>query len=149
MPATASEAEKQAARAQLAALKADIAANRITFEDAAKKHSACPSKVQGGDIGYFPRKFAVEENFARAAFVLKPGEISDIVQTDVGFHLIKVVDRKAGQTSTYDRLKEEVREVASEEMRQKLLAQQRKLSKVEIMLEGTPALKTPSPMDRR
>ena len=63
--------------------------------------------------------------------------------------IIKVVDRKTGQTSSYDRLKEEVREVASEEMRQKLLAQQRRTSKVEIMLDGAPTLKTPSPMDRR
>ena len=128
----------------------EILAGKIDFAEAAKKHSQCPSKVQGGDVGYFPRKFAVEENFARAAFALKPGEISDVIETDVGFHVIKVVDRKAGQTSTYDRLKEEVREVASEEMRQKLLAQQRRVSKVEIMLDGAPALKPPSPaMDRR
>lgn len=152
LPANAQEAEKQAARAQLAALRADIVANKIDFADAAKKHSQCPSKVQGGDVGYFPRKFAVEENFARAAFALKPGEVSDIVQTDVGLHLIKVVDRKAGQASSYDKLKEEIREVASEEMRQKLLAQQRKSSKVEILLDATPQLKAAPPVqvnDRR
>lgn len=149
LPIGAPESEKQAARAQLAALRQEILAGKIDFTEAAKKHSQCPSKVQGGDVGYFPRKFAVEENFARAAFALKPGEVSDVVQTEVGVHIIKVVDRKTGQTSSYDRLKEEVREVASEEMRQKLLAQQRRTSKVEIMLEGAPALKTPSPMDRR
>jgi hypothetical protein len=148
VPMAAGEADRQAARVRMQALRQEIAAGRLDFAEAARKNSQCPSSAQGGDLGYFPRKFAVEETFARAAFTLKVGEVSDVVQTDYGFHLIKVTDRKQGMTSTFDKLKEEVREVAMEEMRQGLLAQQRKNSKVEIMLDGPPALKTPGPASR-
>jgi peptidyl-prolyl cis-trans isomerase C len=140
---TASPAERQAAKAQLQGLRQQIVSGKLDFSEAAKKVSQCPSKAQGGDIGYFPRKFAVEESFARAAFALKAGDISDVVETDLGYHLIKVVDRKQGQTSSFAKIKDEVREVAAEEMRQNLLAHQRKTSKIEILIDGAPALKTP------
>jgi hypothetical protein len=145
VPPAATDADRQGAQIQLAKLRQEIVTNKIDFGEAAKKYSQCPSKATGGDIGYFPRKFAVEEGFARAAFALKVGDVSDVVQTDVGYHLIKCVDRKQGQVSSYDKLKEEVREVAAEEMRQKLLAQQRKASKIEILIDGPPPLKTPAP----
>src|SRR5262249_35330294 len=63
LPANATEADRQAAKAKLAGLRAEILAKKLDFAEAAKQHSQCPSKAQGGDIGYFPRKFAVEENF--------------------------------------------------------------------------------------
>jgi peptidyl-prolyl cis-trans isomerase C len=139
---TASDADRQAVRTQLLGLRVQIMGGKLDFAEAAKKHSQCPSKAQGGDLGFFPRKFAVDENFARAAFALKVGEVSDIVQTDIGLHLIKVLDRKAGQPSSFEKIKDEVREVASEEMRQKLLAEQRKKSKIEILVDA-PTLKAP------
>jgi peptidyl-prolyl cis-trans isomerase C len=127
--------ERQSAKLQLAKLREDIVSGKITFSDAAKKYSVCTSAPNGGDIGYFPRKTAVEEAFARTAFALKVGEISDVVQTDYGMHLITVTDRKVnGPPSEYSKVKDDVRMLCIEEMRLGLLSQQRKNAKVEINL---------------
>ena len=73
---------------KLRKLRADIVAGTVTFADAARKHSFCPSATTGGDLGFITRKDAVaEEAFARAAFALKVGEVSEPVDTDFGVHL--------------------------------------------------------------
>jgi peptidyl-prolyl cis-trans isomerase C len=132
IPPTASDTEREAARGKLLALRQEIEAGKIDFAEAAKKHSQCTSAPNGGDIGYFPRKLAVEEPFARAAFALQVGQMSDVVQTDYGLHLIKVTDRKPGQPSDFNKIKDEVRELCVEEMRMALLSQLRKTAHVEI-----------------
>ena len=82
-------------------------------------------------------KFQVEEPFARAAFALKVGEVSDIVQTGYGLHLIKVTDRKAnGPPSDFEKIKEEVREACAMEMMNNLVARERQVAKIEINLAG-------------
>jgi len=63
------------------------------FEDLARKHSTCPSGRKGGDLGYFKRGMMVRE-FETAAFTLGPGDVSTPIQTQFGFHLIKVVDQR-------------------------------------------------------
>lgn len=63
------------------------------FDQAAKEYSKCPSKHQGGDLGYFERGMMVPE-FEKAAFALPVGEISEPVKTEFGWHLIMVTDRK-------------------------------------------------------
>ena len=65
---------------------------------------------------------------------MKVGDVSDVVETDYGLHLIKVTDRKPGQPSEYNKVKDEVRELCTEEMRLALLAQQRKAAHIEINL---------------
>jgi peptidyl-prolyl cis-trans isomerase C len=134
VPPTAPPAEIEAARAKLADLQAQITAGKLDFAEAAKKHSQCPSAPSGGDIGYFPRKWVVDEAFARAAFALKVGDVSDVVQSDYGLHLIKVTDRKAGQPSDFAKIKEDVREFCTEEARQSLLVRMRKEAKIEVNL---------------
>lgn len=132
---TATDAEKAAARKKLQELRAQIVAGKLDFAEAAKQHSQCPTGPNGGDLGFFPRKFVVDEAFAKAAFALKPGEVSDVVQTDYGLHLIKVTERKAGAApSDFAKVKEIAREVAMEEYRQAVLAHQRKTAKIEINL---------------
>src|SRR5262249_39621660 len=86
---SAAEAEKQAARDKLLALRQEIVTGKLDFAEAAKKHSQCPTAPNGGDIGFFPRKGLVDEAFARAAFALPAGQVSDVVQTEFGLHLIK------------------------------------------------------------
>ncbi len=75
------------------AIKKDIEKGIITFEDAARQYSLCPSGVNGGDLGYFNRK-KMDQLFSDAAFDLKIGKVSDPVGTKFGWHLIKVYDKR-------------------------------------------------------
>ncbi len=138
LPANASAGDRQAAWSKLQVLRQQLAAGQLDFAAAAKQHSQCPSAPSGGDLGFIARKFMVEESFARAAFALKVGEISDIVETDYGIHLIKAIERKPGQPSTFEAVKEAVREIYTEEMRLELLAKERKSARIEIKLPGEP-----------
>jgi len=102
------------------------------FEALAEKHSACPSKKDGGDLNWFPRAGSMVEPFAKAAFALKPGQMSDPVQTPFGYHLILVTDRKAGQATKFEDVKEEVREVFCNRLREDLVAKLRVTAKITI-----------------
>lgn len=64
-----------------------------SFEDLAREKSECPSREKGGDLGWFGRG-KMAKPFEKKAFELEPGNISDPVQTDFGWHLIKKVDEK-------------------------------------------------------
>ena len=70
-------------------IKSDIESDKITFEDAAAKYSKCPSGQRGGDLGYFGRGQMVKP-FETAAFSLPVNTVSEPVQTQFGYHLIKV-----------------------------------------------------------
>ncbi|MBR1617973.1 peptidyl-prolyl cis-trans isomerase [bacterium] len=74
-------------------IKKQIDAGEISFEDAAKKYSKCPSKSQGGDLGYFGRGMMVKP-FEEAAFSADKNVVTQPVQTQFGWHLIKVTDKK-------------------------------------------------------
>jgi peptidyl-prolyl cis-trans isomerase C len=63
------------------------------FAEQALQHSDCPSKTAGGDLGWFRRGDMVKQ-FEDVAFAMQPGDISDVVATQFGFHLIKLVDRE-------------------------------------------------------
>jgi len=65
------------------------------------------SKVNGGDLDYFPKGRMVPE-FEQAAFSMQPGQISDLVKSQFGFHIIKVVDKKAAATRTLDEVRTQI-----------------------------------------
>ena len=90
VPPTASPAEREKTKLQLENLRAVILNKQMTFEEAARKFSDCPSKERGGDLGRFPYKFVVVEPFARAAFSTPIGDISPVISTEFGLHVIKV-----------------------------------------------------------
>ncbi|MCF7911014.1 MAG: peptidylprolyl isomerase [Candidatus Cloacimonetes bacterium] len=66
------------------------------FAELAKKYSDCPSGANGGDLGYIERGVTVKA-FEEAAFKLEQGEVSDLVETEFGFHLILLQERKDDQ----------------------------------------------------
>lgn len=102
------------------------------FAAKAKEHSHCPSKERGGDVNWFLWTNMVEP-FARAAFALKPYAMSDVVQTQFGYHLILALERRPGREVKFEEVKEEVREVFAAKLRDKIIAQYRAKSKIEIL----------------
>ena len=78
------------------------------FAALAKKYSEDDgSKATGGDLDYFPKGRMVPE-FEQAAFAMQPGQISDLVKSQFGFHIIKVVDKKAASTRTLDEVRTQI-----------------------------------------
>ena len=80
------------------------------FEDLAKKYSEDDAtKPKGGDLGWIVEGQTVPE-FQQAAFSLPKGQISDLVKTQYGFHIIKVIDRETAHTRTFDEVKDSIRQ---------------------------------------
>jgi peptidyl-prolyl cis-trans isomerase C len=136
VPLNGSDGDVQAARTKLQSVRQEIDAGKITFEDAAKKYSQCPSGPEAGDVGYFPRKFVLDEEFAKAAFdpQLKIGEMIGLVRTEQGWHLLKLTDRKPGMATEFAKIKDNVRELYLTELRMSIVAAQRKAARLEIYL---------------
>jgi peptidyl-prolyl cis-trans isomerase C len=99
----ATDADKAKARERITAIQQKINKGE-DFAATAKESSECPSAANGGDLDYFQRGQMVAP-FENAAFDLKPGTVSDIVETQFGYHLIKVTDKKAASTVPFDDVK--------------------------------------------
>ncbi|HEY6094631.1 MAG TPA: SurA N-terminal domain-containing protein [Gallionellaceae bacterium] len=105
VPASASEADRQAAKAKAEDILQQVKRAPGDFAELAKKYSQDPgSAANGGDLGFFGRGMMVKP-FEDAAFGLKVGEISGVVQSDFGFHIIKLFAVKAAQTPSLDSVK--------------------------------------------
>lgn len=79
------------------------------FEDLAKKYSEDPgSKAKGGDLGWIIQGQTVPE-FEKAAFSLPKGEVSDLIKTQYGFHIIKILDKETAHTKPFDEVKDSIR----------------------------------------
>jgi len=77
------------------------------FAQLAKESSDCPSKANGGDLDFFVRQQMVKP-FADVAFTSPVGQVSDIVTTEFGYHLIKVTDKQPEKMLTFDEVKEKI-----------------------------------------
>ena len=79
------------------------------FEDLAKKYSEDPgTKDKGGDLGWIVQGQTVPE-FEKVAFSLPKGSISDLVKTQYGFHIIKIIDKETAHTKSFDEVKDAIR----------------------------------------
>lgn len=88
------------------------------FSALAKEYSQCPSGSEGGDLGYFQRGQMVKP-FEQAAFALGPGEVSDIVETKFGYHLIRLADKKPESVVPYEDIKDRIGQYLKQEKAEK------------------------------
>ncbi len=107
----------------------DAIAGGMTFADAAKEYSKCPSNAQGGDLGFFQKGQMVPE-FEAAAFALDLNVLSAPVQTQFGYHIIQKTEAKAASVQNFDAVKDQI-------MHQLLIQKQNNayLTKVEALKE--------------
>jgi len=109
-PKDASAADKAKAKQKAEELLAQVKAHPDQFAQIAQQNSQDPgSASKGGDLGYFGRgMIAGGQAFDDAAFALKKDEISGIVQSDFGFHIVKVTDVKPAVTKPFDEVKDQI-----------------------------------------
>lgn len=110
--------QKQKAKARAEALLAELRKSPASFAELAKKNSEDPgSAAQGGDLGFFGHG-AMVKPFEDAAFAMKPGEISNLVETEFGYHILKLEAVRGGEKKPFD----EVRPQIEDEVRRQLAA---------------------------
>ena len=101
------EDARKVAEKKIAAVQQELEAG-ANFALLAVERSEGPSATQGGDLGFFGRGQMVLP-FEEAAFALQPGEISDVVETQFGLHIIKVEERRDGRTVPVEEAAERIR----------------------------------------
>jgi peptidyl-prolyl cis-trans isomerase C len=94
------------AKAKAEGILADLQKNPSAFATMARQHSTCPSGQEGGSLGQFGRGQMVPE-FEAAVFSMAPGEIAPtLIETQFGYHIIQVTERKGGDLVSFDEVKE-------------------------------------------
>lgn len=111
-------------------IKDEISSGNITFSDAAKKYSTCPSGEQGGELGGFGRGQMVKE-FEDAAFNMNIGEVSSPVKTQFGYHLIIVNSKSDSTVLEYNEIADQLKEQLLGEKQQKAYAS--KINQLKIL----------------
>ncbi|AJG19212.1 SurA N-terminal domain-containing protein [Cupriavidus basilensis] len=107
-PKEAPAAERQAAKEKATKLLEDLRKHPETFADVARKQSQDPGSAQkGGDLGFMGRG-ALVKPFEDAMYALKDGQISDVVETDYGYHIIKLTGIKPAETKPLDQVRTEL-----------------------------------------
>ena len=103
---TADDIAKAAARKKIEDVRQKLTAGG-DFTELAKEYSEGPSGPRGGDLGYFRRGQMVKP-FEDAAFSMQVNQVSSLVETRFGYHLIKIYDKKPEQTLAYDEVKDRI-----------------------------------------
>jgi parvulin-like peptidyl-prolyl isomerase len=114
---------------QAEAILAEITSGKTTFAEAARKHSAGPSRQQDGRLGWITRHAPMDEAFSRAAFTLKPGEVSPPVRSPFGVHLIRCDDVRPGKKRLAD-VRQDVDDALARELFDKLARLERRTTTV-------------------
>ena len=135
--ANASTSEKEAKRKEAERILAEVKKGG-DFAELARRYSACPSKQRGGDLGYFGRG-QMTEPFEEAAFALKVGGVSGIVETQYGYHIIKLTDRQETRVISFEEVKPNLIDYLENEKKQQAIESYveglRTSAKIEYMKE--------------
>ncbi len=134
--AGAAEDVKQGARTKAQDLLRQVKSGG-DFGALAQQHSQDGSSASGGDLGFFPRGQMVKA-FEDAAFTLKPGEVSELVESEFGFHIIKVTEHRTARTvplaEVNDRIAMALRQQKQQELAQEFVQSLKSKGKVEILM---------------
>ena len=115
---------------EAAEIREKIVSGEVTFEDAAKSCSTCPSKAQGGDLGEFGHGQMVPE-FEEACAAMEVGEISAPVKTQFGWHVIRLNKKEEGGQMAFADVKDEIRQALMGEKQQ--AAYQSRINQLKIL----------------
>jgi peptidyl-prolyl cis-trans isomerase C len=131
-PQGADEASKNKARTTATDVLKQ-ARSGADFAELARKHSADGSAQQGGDLGFFTKASMVPE-FSEAAFALQPGQISEVVETQFGFHVIKAMERKdVPLEEASPKIRDFLTAKRRDERQQAFVTQVKNKSKIEVL----------------
>jgi peptidyl-prolyl cis-trans isomerase SurA len=140
-PSGAGASEEAKVKAEGEKILARLAAGE-DFAEVARQRSDGPGKAEGGDLG-FVKKGALKAELDRAAFALAAGQVSGLVRTPSGYHILKAEDRRTGGAKPFDEVKEAIRDrLTSEQLetyRAQYVAELRKDAVIDVRIpELTP-----------
>jgi peptidyl-prolyl cis-trans isomerase C len=141
--ASATPEQKAAAKTKIDGLLKQVKAGG-DFAALAKANSDCPSKDRGGDLGFFDKNSMVKE-FSDAAFSMKVGDVSGVVETQFGYHIIKVTDHKDGGVTSFEKAKPDIIKSLQDKKKSELFKQLIDKVKAEAKIVYPPG-KEPKPM---
>ncbi len=122
-PSSAPAAEREKTRVRAQELLAQVRKNPASFAAVARQSSEdTSSAAQGGDLGFFAPG-AMVKPFSDAAFALKKGDISDVVETDFGFHIIELTDIKAAPQPSFETMRPELEKELKQQQAQRKFAE--------------------------
>jgi len=109
-------ADKAEALAKIKEIRKRIVEGGADFAAEAREHSDCPSGAKGGSLGWFGPGMMVPE-FDKAAFAMKKGDVSDVVETQFGYHVIRKDDEKPGGAQTLAEVADSIRDLLRHQAR--------------------------------